>query len=308
MSRRRALLWTLLGPPLCGMVVAGLVTAGWLAIGRPDPLSGETWMRVEQVTAGASYTALPDQPIFFLVVGGDARQGGPSGSLGDSLHLVGVNPALGAATILGFPRDLAVPIPGAGTNKVNSALSRGGLQLQAETISNLTGVPIQYAIGTAFEGFINMVEEFGGIDVNIPVVMNDTDAGTSFQPGPLHLDSHGSLAFARDRKSFSSGDIARSENQGLLMISALTTLHARGTTNSSSILSLLGILGRHTELIGVNLVDFYRFGRLAFSLDPVNIRNVVTPTGGGAGSDLSLGAGAEALFADFRDDAVLQSH
>jgi LCP family protein required for cell wall assembly len=307
-SRRRALLWTLLGPPLCGMLVAGLVTAAWLAIGRPDPLAGETWLRVEQVTSGASYAAPPDQPTFFLVVGGDARQGPAGGSLGDSLHLVGVNPALGAATILGFPRDLAVPIPGGGTNKINSALSRGGLQLQAETISNLTGVPIQYAIGTAFEGFINMVEEFGGIDVNIPAPMHDSDAGTNFEPGPLHLDSHGSLAFTRDRKSFSSGDIARSENQGLLLISALQTLHARGTTNASTVLSMLGILGRHTELIGVNLVDFYRFGRLALSIDPANIRNVVTPTGGGAGSDLGLGAGADALFADFRDDAVLQSH
>ncbi|HEX6311478.1 MAG TPA: LCP family protein [Acidimicrobiia bacterium] len=307
MSRRRALLWTLLGPPLCGVVVAGLVTAGWLAIGRPDPLSGETWMRVEQISQGASYTAAPDQPVFFLVVGGDARQGGASGSLGDTLHLVGVNPALGAATILGFPRDLAVPIPGGGTNKINAALSQGGLQLQAETISNLTGVPIQYAIGTAFEGFLAMVEEMGGIDVIVPAVMNDRDAGTNFLPGPLHLDPGGALAFSRDRKSFPSGDVARSENQGILMIAALTTLQSRGTSASGT-LGLLGILGRHTELIGVNLVDFYRFGRLAFSLDPANVRNVVTPTGGGSGSNLSLGAGAEALFADFRDDAVLQSH
>jgi LCP family protein required for cell wall assembly len=307
MTRRRALLWTLLGPPLCGIVIAGLVTAGWLAIGRPDPLSGETWMRVEQITEGASYTATPGQPVFFLVVGGDARQGGASGSLGDSLHLVGVNPAQGVATILGFPRDLAVPIPGGGTNKINSALSLGGMPLMAETITNVTGVPIQYAVGTAFEGFINMVDEMGGIDVNVPAVMNDPDAGTNFQPGPLHLDAGGALAFARDRKSFASGDIARSENQGLLMISALATLQARGTSASGT-LGLLGILGRHTELIGVNLVDFYRFGRLAFSINPANIRNVVTPTGGGSGSDLSLGAGAQALFDDFRDDAVLQSH
>ena len=58
----------------------------------------------------------------------------------------------------------------------------------------------------------------------------------------------------------------------------------------------------------MNLVDLYRFARLGLSINPANVRNVVTPTGGGSGSDLSLGAGADALFADFRDDAVLQTH
>jgi hypothetical protein len=71
---------------------------------------------------------------------------------------------------------------------------------------------------------------------------------------------------------------------------------------------LLGILGRHTELQGMSLIDLYRFGRLGLSIDPANIRNVVIPTGGGSGSDLAVGAGAADLFADFRDDAVLQTH
>ena len=307
MSRRRAVLWTVLGPPLCGVLVACLVAAAWLAMGRPTPARGETWFRIEQVLSDAHFSGSPEQPVFFLVVGGDSRQGPASGSRGDSLHVVGVNPAQGAATILGFPRDLAVPIPGSGTNKINAALAFGGLPLQTQTVSQLIGLEIPYAVATGFEGFINMVRELGGIDVNIPAPMHDSDAGTNFEPGPLHLDEHGALAFTRDRKSFGSGDVARSENQGYLMVETLRYLQAKGATASGT-LGLLGILGRHTEITGMSLIDLYRFARLGLAIDPANIRNVVTPTGGGAGSDLSLGPGAQELFADFRDDAVLQTH
>lgn len=287
--------------------MAGLITAAWLTIGRPDPLSGETWFRVEQVTGAASYTATPQQPLFFLVVGNDFRPNGPGGQRGDSIHLVGVNPVLGTATVLGFPRDLAVPIPGSGTDKINAAMQLGGLELTTQTVSQLVGVDIPYAVTTDFDGFIAMIDEMGGIDVNIPMAMNDPNAGSDFQPGPRHLTGDEALRFSRDRYSLPNGDIGRSENQGLLIISALATLQAQGSPPMRT-LTLLGILARHAELRGVNFAEFYRFARLAFSLDTAAIRNVVTPTGGGSGSDLGLGAGAQSLFEDFRDDATLQTH
>ncbi|MGI8797647.1 MAG: LCP family protein [Acidimicrobiia bacterium] len=307
MTRRRALLATLLGPPLCGVLVAMLVASAWMVMGRPTPVRGETWFRMEQVISQAHFNGSPEQPVFFLVIGGDSRSGPASGSRGDSLHVVGVNPAQGTATIIGFPRDLSVPIPGSGNNKINAALAFGGIELQTQTVSQLIGVEIPFAIATGFEGFINLVREMGGIDVNIPAPMHDSDAGTNFEPGPLHLDEHGALAFSRDRKSFGSGDVARSENQGYLMIETLRYLQSKGTTAGGT-LGLLGILARHVELKGMSVVDLYRFGRLGLSIDPAKIRNVVTPTGGGSGSDLALGAGAQELFADFRDDAVLQTH
>ena len=309
MTRRRTLLLTLLGPPLCGVLVACLVAAAWLAMGRPTPAKGETWFRIQQTgTAEAHYHGSPEQPVFILVIGGDSRSGPASGSRGDSLHVIGVNPTQGGATIIGFPRDLAVPIPGSGTNKINAALAFGGIDLMTQTVSQLVGVDIQYAVATGFEGFINLYRDFGGVDVNIQAPMHDGDAGTNFEPGPIHLDEHGALAFARDRKSFGSGDVARSENQGYLMIETLRYLQSQSRTNGASTLGLVAILARHTELKNMNVVDLYRFARLGLNLNPAGIRNVVTPTGGGSGSDLALGAGAEALFADFRDDAMLQSH
>ncbi len=69
---------------------------------------------------------------------------------------------------------------------------------------------------------------------------------------------------------------------------------------------LLALLGRHAQLDGIGIKDLYQLGRIAFSLNPDQIKNVTIPVGGG--SCLGLGGGAGGLFADFRDDAVLQTH
>jgi hypothetical protein len=69
---------------------------------------------------------------------------------------------------------------------------------------------------------------------------------------------------------------------------------------------LLALLGRHAQLDGLGLADVYRLGRIAFRIDPTQVKSITIPIGGG--SCLSLGGAAGSLFADFRDDAVLQTH
>jgi hypothetical protein len=55
-------------------------------------------------------------------------------------------------------------------------------------------------------------------------------------------------------------------------------------------------------------VDLYRLGRLALSIDPARIRNVVVPTvDTGKSTVLGLDPSASTLFADFADDAVLET-
>jgi LCP family protein required for cell wall assembly len=223
--------------------------------------------------------------------------------LGDAIHVIGVNPQARAATIIDIPRDTAV----GGGGKVNSVLANGGLGQFTGTISNFVGVPIKFSITTNFNGFTSMVDELGGIDINIPQPMHDVDSGTDFEPGPQRLNGPGALAFSRDRHSFSAGDISRTENQGYLIITALQNIQQRNT-GPGGVLNLLSVLGRHVQMENTSLQDLYRLGRLVLTIDAANIKNVVIPTGGGAGTNLSPGPGIDSLFADFRDDGVLQSH
>jgi polyisoprenyl-teichoic acid--peptidoglycan teichoic acid transferase len=305
MRRKRALLLTAVSIVACGVLLGATLAVGLLVFG-PEERAGAAWLTVTKV-GESHYSTSPTEPTFIAIIGNDKRSGpdaGVSPGLGDALHVVGVNPVTKQATILNFPRDLEVEIPGVGTDKINAAFAYGGLPLQVETLSNLIGVPIPYAVTTNFDGFINLVDEMGGVDVVIPKDLNDTNSGAVFPAGPAHLDGNQALAFARDRYDFERGDIDRTGNQAYLMISALAQLRQNYIAPSGT-LRLLAVMGRNTEIQGLGIRELYDLTRLALAIDPATIGNITPPTGTGSGSNLALGSGADAIFADFRDDGVV---
>jgi len=80
---------------------------------------------------------------------------------------------------------------------------------------------------------------------------------------------------------------------------------------AANLVKWLATLARHTCLDGVSLGELYRLGRGALSIDPANVRNVTMPGTVGSAANQSVvfvGPGAPALFADFRDDAILQQN
>ncbi len=315
MTRRPLLAVTAALVPL--LLVAGIVSAVTMPSdrGRPSPgttaASGTTAgtgadVRITRV-AEAHFTPAPAGTFFVLLVGNDARPGQTS-SRGDALHLVGVNPAAGQATILNIPRDLYVPIPGRGTDKINSALQFGGPQLQARTVSQLVGVQIPYVITTGFEGFMAMVDELGGFEVDVPIAMADPNSGAYFAKGVTRMQGGEALAFARNR-NLPGGDFTRTENQARLIIAGLARLRAEGVTGARAV-RWLSVLLRHVTLDGASWADLYQLGRVALSIDPAAIRSVTVPGSSGTAGSASvvyMANSAAALFADLRDDAVLQS-
>jgi len=244
---------------------------------------------------------------FMLAIGDDGRAG-VGGNRGDALHLIGVNPKAGRATMLDIPRDTWVDIPGHGQQRINAALEFGGTALEARTVSQLTGVPIAFTITTNFDGLIGMVDDLGGVDVNVPEKMNDPNSGAFFEAGINHMDGHAALAFSRNRH-LGSGDLTRTYDQGVLILAGLSKL--RGNQGPTAVFRALNVLLRRARADGVSPNDLYRLGRLGLSVDPANVRNVVMPARlgqVGAASVVFVGAGADSLFADMRDDAILESH
>jgi LCP family protein required for cell wall assembly len=303
--RRHPIVSTVVAMPLVfALAFAGLV-ALWLHGVQIPFASGARWFEVTK-TASGDYTPAPDKPIFLLAIGNDERPG-VGGARGDALHLIGVNPMLHKATILDIPRDTGAAIPGHGTDKINAANAFGGPKLSAETVGNMVGVQIPYAIQTNFAGFTGMIDDLGGLTVNIPEAMRDKDSGANFNAGPARLTGQQVLAFSRNRHQFPTGDIKRTENQGYVIIQALAQMRAEHSGLAGTV-ETLAILGRHTKVEGLGLRELYELGRLGISIDPANVRNVAIPVGAGRGSQLSLGAGARELFADFADNAVLDSH
>ena len=305
MIRRHPLRTVLVGLPLVITLAFGSLVALWLAGGSVPGASASRRFTVTK-TANANYTPSPDKPVFLLAIGNDGRTG-DTVTRGDAIHLIGVNPMLHQATILDIPRDTGMNIPGHGVDKVNASHAFGGARLEADTIGATVGVSIPYTIDTDFDGFIGMIDDLGGLSVNVPVRMQDSFSGADFQPGVQKLDGHQALAYARNRHQWPTGDLARSENQGYLILQALAQFRAENTGPVRT-LGLLADLGRHTKLDGIGVTDLYGLGRLGLSIDVNQVRNVVVPVASGTGSRLQLTSAATSLFQDFADDGVLQTH
>jgi len=247
--------------------------------------------------------------VFILALGSDERAG-LGGARTDAIHVIGLNPALGRATFIDIPRDTWVDIPGHGQGRINEAYGDGGVALTAQTVSQLVGVPISYVLVTTFAGFTKMVDGIGGVNVDVPYLMSDPNSGAAFNPGLQHMNGAQALSFSRDRH-IPDGDLARTGHQGQLIIHALTDLRAKGTT-LTDIVRDLDVLYRNVRTIGISPTDLFRLAQTALAIRPENIRNYTMPAAlgfkGAASVVFVRQPDASSVFADFADDAVLQTH
>jgi LCP family protein required for cell wall assembly len=276
---------------------AGLFAA-WLA-GVHIPLaSGTTYLRVEKLPGAEGANRVAGgltNPFYVLLVGNDSRPG-IGGARGDALHVMGINPKLKRATMINIPRDTCW-----NGDKINVANTRGP-RASAEAVGGMIGVPIAYVVDVDFAGFEALVDGVGGVDVNVPMPMDDHFSGAVFSQGKNHMTGRQALAFSRNRHDFPNSDITRTSNQGVLILDAMRHLQKK-MQDAPGEFRLLALLGRHARLDGIGIKDLYRLGRIAFSLDPDEIQNITLPVNNGG--CLSPGAGSGELFADFRDNAIV---
>jgi LCP family protein required for cell wall assembly len=286
-------------------VVVALI--GGLVASRSFVAAGAPVFRVTNTASGTSEWT-PDKPLYVLLLGSDSRPG-PGCGCSDAIHVVGVPVGGGHAAMINVPRDMRIDVPGKGLRKLTEAMAIGGPQLTATAISEWMGVPIAYTILTTFDGFPAMIDELGGVTVDVPERMDDTFTNVYLDPGPVAMDGDLALRFARSRH-ITGNDYQRTQDQGLLILSTLAGLRGAGTSPADTV-KYLGVLARHTTLDGISTPDLYRLGRLALSIDPANVKSVLVPSTGAVigGTDYVVPtADASGLFADFADDATLESH
>jgi LCP family protein required for cell wall assembly len=303
-----------LGPALIlSVLVAGLL--GWVVIGalRAEPPAAEAQdapaVEIHRVQrAGFLPRATAGDPLVILALGSDARPDEEvNRRLADSIHLISVNPALDGATILGFPRDSYVEIPGVGTAKINDSMFYGGPELVVETIQQITGITVDYYLLTSFEGIKEMVDQLGGLEVEVPYAMNDPYSGAVLDAGLQTLDGKQTLAFSRNRHDTPNGDFSRSENQGLVLLSALRQLTSEFEADPTALFRWIAVGMRNiqTDLTVEEILDL---GLTAVQLDPETVTNLVAPGSIGMAGDASvvfLGSEADAIYADMKDDGLV---
>lgn len=194
------------GAYLGHMVTSNVQQENLLPALTPDQLKG-----VPGAAPAPGATAVTGKGQNFLFIGTDA---GPdrSGARSDVIMLVHVPEDRHNVTMVHFPRDLYVDIPGYGKNKINASYAYGGAQLLVSTLQNLTAVHIDHVAVIGFEGFKAMTDAVGGVDVY--VAESSSQDTVKFIAGTtMHMDGATALQFVRARYQLSQGDISRGQRQ-----------------------------------------------------------------------------------------------
>lgn len=164
----------------------------------------------------------PGDPFYVLLLGTDGSlDRESSGEFGDSFRsdsmmLARLDPKNKKVTMVSIPRDTKVELEGYGTQKINSALAFGGPALAVETVSKLAGVPISHYAEINFDGFSSIVDALGGVEVDVPIEIDDPDAGGHLDAGVQTLDGEQALILCRARHAYDEygdGDMYRAANQ-----------------------------------------------------------------------------------------------
>jgi len=328
------------GGAITGLVL-GVVAVLLVSTSAVGAVVANTWVQRlhdDIVSIGPTNAPPPDIGAIdggfnILIVGSDTRvgQGGlggsakvDSGMLNDVNILVHVAQDQSNATVISFPRDLEVSLPSCArwagyTGKINNSLFQAestngtGLACVVQTVSDLTGLTIQFAGLIKFSGVVAMADAVGGVDVCTTGTINDRDSGLYIQGAGNHtLTGADALAFLRTRHGVGDGsDWGRVSSQQVYMSSLFRKVKSEGTlTNIPALVSLADAALSNMQLSS-SLADPYTLVSLALALKNIptdRITFIQYPTSGtnDRGNAVANTSAAKVLMQYVKEDKAFQ--
>ena len=227
--------------------------------------------------------------INILVMGLDRRpHEGQAPSRTDTMFVLTIDASTRTARGLAIPRDLLVDIPtpnGSFSDRINSAYilgeSRGypggGIGTVKTTVENLLGIKIDHYILVDFDGFKQVVDLLGGIDVDVPPpgVNDPTYSETEllgdfypcvFEPGTNHMDGSQALCYARVRRN--SDDLDRILRQQRIIFAVMDKATQLNVLADPTNVVNLWQRYKSTITTDINDLQIPGFARLAAAIDP----------------------------------------
>jgi LCP family protein required for cell wall assembly len=188
-----------------------------------------------EASGGSQVLNNGQETVNFLLIGSDRRPGGSFRT--DTMVIAILRPNEGQVSLISIPRDLWVSIPEWGNQRINTAYQHGvsvgypggGPGLLKDTILYNLGIRIDHTAMVEFDGFRQIVDTLGGVDV--PVSCPYTDwrlIDPSYDPnnennwhlytagpGLVHMDGDLALWYARSRQRSSDFDRGRRQQEVL---------------------------------------------------------------------------------------------
>lgn len=257
-------------------------------------------------------------PLNILIVGSDSRDGLSAeelqrigteqvqGRRTDTIFLMSVSG--GSAAMLSFPRDLYVADCEGRKGRINAAYAKGGPTCLVQTVSKLTGVPINHYAEINLSGFVNVVDAVGGVPVWLDAPMQDRWANVDLPAGCNILDGHQAIGFVRARHIDSDlGRIARQQRVIKTLVSQI--ISPSSLVNVPRLFQVANAGGSSiTADEGFGPFQLLRLGRAARGLAGGGIATYTVPTTGQRieGNDVLVPTTeAGTLYAGFASGSVL---
>nr|WP_106783690.1 LCP family protein [Lysinibacillus timonensis] len=158
------------------------------------------------------------QPISVLLLGIDNWE---SSGRADTLLVLTLNPKTEAMKILSIPRDTYAELVGFDfSDKINHSYAYGGVETALLSVENLLQIPINYVVTVNMEGFVEIVDILGGVEVNNQFAFS-TDA-YDYPEGNQTLTGDQAIHYVRMRKEDPAGDFGRQNRQQQVLESLFT--------------------------------------------------------------------------------------
>ena len=211
--------------------LAAISPSGWPA---PNTYGGSSRPAIP-IPAPAEPITFPEGTINVLLLGSDRRSG--TGFRTDAILILSVQPTAGLVALISVPRDLYVYLPGYTVSRINTAwiygesldVPGGGPQLLFDTVRYNLGVSVDRYALVEMNGFRQIVEIVGGIDVpvacaytdwrlrrpDLPDQLASSWALFTVPQGVVHMDGDYALWYARSRSRSSDFDRTRRQQEVL---------------------------------------------------------------------------------------------
>ena len=233
--------------------------------------------------------------ILLLGMGGEGHDGA---FLTDTIILASIRPSTKQVSLVSFPRDLVSPV--SGWQKINSINAyaeqkepnSGGVATK-ESFSSLLQMPIDYYIRVDFNGFKNIIDELGGIEVNVENTLEDYSypiMGQENNPnyyarfehlrieaGLQTLDGSTALKYARSRHGLGKegSDFARARRQQLVIEAVKNKLLSAKTLLNPVMLSRLSEQLSQNISTDISTWEALRLWDITKDINRSNIINLV---------------------------------
>lgn len=203
--------------------------------------------------------------VNFLVLGLDHIEGADA-RRSDTMMVASVDPDNGKASLISIPRDLYLKYPDGKFRRVNAAYPIDGPKLATEMVSNFLGVPIGFYLVVDYEGFKEIVDLLGGVQITVEERLQYTDeAGNldiDIEQGTQTLSGEEAIGYVRYRGSQS--DLQRINRQQKFL---QALLQGGVTVEGWSQIKNLINTSRNYMKTNLSLMDMYDLGQVMRNLE-----------------------------------------